>query len=769
MSSARPTDVPSATTESVRFVADARLLSILGEQLIGSERVGILELIKNAYDANARNCVVTIEGVPGMPPETRSLAAYASFAGPIVEVRDDGVGMSRDDLINGWLRPATRSRSEVKARLNKERLHAERRGSLEEYSDLVEALKREHGGRLPLGEKGVGRLATHRLGRHLWLRTKTAGDPLEWELRIDWNAFDDVDSGPKDLSSVELSLKHQAATTDYGPDGSGTVLACYGGREGYSWTHESLVDVSEAIAGLLSARADSRFAVRFATPHVASDLLGRPPQFEAPFRLVALVNESGLAELDLTYDPPGHLDSAPPGFHQNYSIDLRDSNANAWHNVAKPQEKARKPSCGPFIVNVHCWIRDSAWIGPDQRALTKYLEKHGGLAIYRDGVLAQASQQTLKSDWLGLGNRQIKKASSLSYYQFMGEIEIEQSKTLALRDKSSREGMIEAQPFRDLTELVKALMAELEDRTRRVRDQWRLRRRSRPIATIASKKALKTVADVMEVLATSYDFKKDPLKIGKRTHLSTVKRTRLVGEAIAHLPDQLTIANEERSGLIEAAGFGLAVSVGIHEIATIATGISVESKKILKATTDQKTHSAVEHVILLADSLVAETRRLTPLRTTRNEPAISVSVRRAFETARNAFRSSMDEGDIAAEIEGHDFQVRARFGAIAQVFANLIDNAIYWTRRVEGPRTIRVVLDADARTVLLGDSGPGISERMMPVMFEPFYSEKTNPSGLGLFICRHYLGQLGATIRVARSDERSNLRGAQFLLRFKAL
>ena len=55
-------------TDPVHFVADARLLSILGEQLIASERVGILELVKNSYDAAATHCVVTIDGVPTLEP-----------------------------------------------------------------------------------------------------------------------------------------------------------------------------------------------------------------------------------------------------------------------------------------------------------------------------------------------------------------------------------------------------------------------------------------------------------------------------------------------------------------------------------------------------------------------------------------------------------------------------------------------------------------------------------------------------------------------------
>src|SRR6185295_10847854 len=167
---------PSPSEEPVKFVADARLISILGEQLIGSEKVGILELVKNAYDAGARVCTVTLEGVPGLPPDSRSRTEYSSLPGPIIEVQDDGSGMTHDDVVNGWLRPATPRRAQLKERLRAEREAAEKRGSLNAFEALIEKLRAAHGGRLPLGEKGIGRLATHRLGRYLWLRTKTADD-----------------------------------------------------------------------------------------------------------------------------------------------------------------------------------------------------------------------------------------------------------------------------------------------------------------------------------------------------------------------------------------------------------------------------------------------------------------------------------------------------------------------------------------------------------------------------------------------------------------
>lgn len=45
----------------LNFESDAHLVNILGEQLIGSEKVGILELIKNSIDASASYCKVRFE------------------------------------------------------------------------------------------------------------------------------------------------------------------------------------------------------------------------------------------------------------------------------------------------------------------------------------------------------------------------------------------------------------------------------------------------------------------------------------------------------------------------------------------------------------------------------------------------------------------------------------------------------------------------------------------------------------------------------------
>ena len=520
-----PDPLVPVAPEPVHFVADARLLSILGEQLIGSERVGILELVKNSYDAAATDCIVTIDGVPTLDPATRVLSAYEHLDGPIIEVRDNGSGMTRDDIVDGWLRPATSSRAQVKDRLKKERDRAIAQGTLDSYGALVDTLRREHGGRLPLGEKGVGRLATHRLGQHLWLRTKTKNDPLEWDLKIDWTLFESPDGTPIDLSAVPLALFHQSPTTSYGEAGHGTVLVCHGGRQGYEWTEDAIVDLARALGTIQSPRAAAAFSVTLQTPHVEPARLENPIRHPAPFDLLAIVDEDGFADIELKFNPPDHLELAPKPFRTPDRLDLRSKNIAIWNDGTGK----RPPSCGPFLLHARCWIRIPKWLGPEAREITQYLDHFGGLAIYRDGVLAHPAQQAARSDWLGLASAQIKKSSKLSYYQLLGEIEIDQSQTLALRDKSNREGFIETEAFRDLTELTKAILDHLAFHTRRVRDEWtRTEKNARHPGTFGGssgaslRTALRNPVRVLRLFGGSTS----PEESGSRSSLGRPRRSR---------------------------------------------------------------------------------------------------------------------------------------------------------------------------------------------------------------------------------------------------
>ena len=149
------------TSEALPFRPYARLLTMLGDQLIKNERIALVELIKNAYDADADRVEVRFEGFgDDMTHDGNSR----------IVVRDDGAGMSIETVRTGWMNPAAPQK-------------------------LLE--KRKGTGRTPgkkrvvQGEKGIGRFAILKLGRAITVTTRQSGADSEIVLTYDFSRFDD--------------------------------------------------------------------------------------------------------------------------------------------------------------------------------------------------------------------------------------------------------------------------------------------------------------------------------------------------------------------------------------------------------------------------------------------------------------------------------------------------------------------------------------------------------------------------------------------------
>lgn len=767
----------------VRFVADVHLIDILGEQLIGSEKVGILELIKNAYDAGAARCDVWIEKVPGLPAVALSDPDLDELPGPVVTVVDDGCGMNQETIINGWLRPATRIKTSIKDRLQKERTEADRRGTRDEYDRLVATLKLEHGGRLPLGEKGVGRFAAHRLGRYLILQTKAKEEPYEWVLHIDWEDFNPPDDKPLDLDKIALSLIRRNPQRDYGPTDSGTLLRIYGARKGFKWTEDTLREVGQAVALLRSPtkmRDPNRFAVQFHCPQLSGEKFEVPTQTVPPaLTCVAIVDEDGSADIEIKLTPPASLSVPIAPQRWTESIDLRAASPaerkNYWRSSG-PRSPLRRPECGPFTVDIHFWFRVGEWIdAPDTKQFTDYLEEFGGIGIYRDGLSIVPAQYISRTDLLRLSARHIKKGIHISYYNMSGSVDLVQEKTLNLVDRTSREGMLDTQAFRDLTELVRTIVFRLEFRVTETRDRYRkLKEGSVPSKADLASRA-KTVAQVMTNIRSYYDFAKDELGLTRIPGLQDdpKKTIALVTDASTDVLRYVETLTDQADSLAEAAGYGIAIAVAVHEIEKITANLYFRLEQLcrkLSRPSDRELYDQCAELTRVARSLTEELKRLAPLRVTRLERRREFSVRDAVLLATGAFTLAWRDLNVVffPPTAETDFRVYGSFGACSQVLANLFDNATYWLRAVD-PDKRRVIVQTypAERKVVVADSGPGIDEKMRPHLFELYYSLKNPPSGLGLYICRYYMRQMRGGIREAHPSERlPGFAGAQFVLTF---
>jgi hypothetical protein len=163
----------------MQFRTKARAVDLLGKGQIADLPTAITELWKNGYDAYADNLTAEIY-----------LHGYKGLNNPLFVMTDDGKGMSRNDIFEKWLVLGTDSKS---------------RATLEEKESEETLWKKP---RIKAGEKGIGRLSVAFLGNPMLMLTKKQGYPLQalffdWRLLENYNLFlDDVDIPVENIDSV---------------------------------------------------------------------------------------------------------------------------------------------------------------------------------------------------------------------------------------------------------------------------------------------------------------------------------------------------------------------------------------------------------------------------------------------------------------------------------------------------------------------------------------------------------------------------------------
>ncbi|WP_335969037.1 ATP-binding protein [Acinetobacter bereziniae] len=131
-------------TEKLHFKTSSGIKSIVGKDLITDKFVAIFELVKNSYDAGAKEVKIIFEQDK-------------------IIIIDDGHGMSKDDLVEKWLNLAYSEKKEGTI------------GSKE---------------RAYVGSKGIGRFSADRLGTNLKITSKKIEECIEHTIFVDWTKFD---------------------------------------------------------------------------------------------------------------------------------------------------------------------------------------------------------------------------------------------------------------------------------------------------------------------------------------------------------------------------------------------------------------------------------------------------------------------------------------------------------------------------------------------------------------------------------------------------
>lgn len=197
------------------FKVSTGLKNIIGRELITNEFIAIFELVKNSYDAGAKNVVI----------EFRRMYTEDSR----IIISDDGHGMSGQDIQDKWLFVAYSEKTEGK-----------RTGTYRDnFSDRVYA-----------GAKGVGRFSCDRLGKNLKLFSRKNGHAEVNYIEVDWSDFE-IDSKEE---FINVPVKHGTCLELPSGFEYGTTIEIFGLRS--SWDRESLLELKKSLSKMVNPDAE---------------------------------------------------------------------------------------------------------------------------------------------------------------------------------------------------------------------------------------------------------------------------------------------------------------------------------------------------------------------------------------------------------------------------------------------------------------------------------------------------------------------------------
>jgi signal transduction histidine kinase len=715
-------DISKLDTNQVRFSVDAGIINRLGKELVGRHETAVSELVKNAYDADATEVNLTFEN--------------AWQPGGTLYIKDDGQGMTRDQLINGFMRLSS--------------------------SQKIHNPMSEKYNRIRAGKKGIGRFATQRLGNKLTIITQTLEAANAIKISINWDDFET----DKDLLSITNQVEQVAKTKEEGTD-----LIIEGLREG--WSDATIKRVFRYTSELLqpfplSKKKKDEKKNRI-DPGFKSEYFRKDGDNTTP-----IINEEDAILKHALAEIEGYIQEDGQG---RWSL---KSEALGFKKQTFSIGKDREQDNTKFIYNknVHfkCYyfIYEATYLPGQLRTFIQEIAKEkGGIRLYRNGFRVLPYGEP-GNDWTRL-DASVRRNVILTPHannSFFGFVEITDNEGKIYEETSSREGLIENEAFDELVDFVyRAIIsatikvAELRGRKGTAsQKEWKKKETEEITEQVDS--AISDLGEFIENESSEEEQSSDS-KSGKyKEALDRLKEGR-EREKVFNEEERTRLLNEIDMLRI-LAGLGIVIGEFVHEVKRFLPAFDVDIlylKEIVKNNPE---------ALLRAERLDSNLKSFTAY-TSYFDKAISQNVLRDLVPIDlvdvvNDFEAVIENDIRRANIifskpifEGFDLITRPMHPSEwASILFNFYTNAKKAIRRkkVQGNIFIRCGLE-DAKVFLeFSDNGDGIPKENEELVFNAFftttsaagYSSNQNESltgtGLGLKIVRDIVEGYGGAIYV---------------------
>lgn len=707
------TDPQKESSEELSFRPRARLLQLLGDQLIGTPRLAVFELVKNAYDADAQEVLISLNDI-----DDRGRSS--------IVVEDDGEGMTEQTIKDIWLVPAHDHKEIQRQKLVRTKRH-----------------------RLPLGEKGVGRFAVHKLGEKIKLISR-AQDSDECVVEIDWS---ELISKPF-LSDAKVAVRTRKPN-HFTENRTGTRIEISNLREA-EWTKANVRRLYRQVTSIsspFSSKSD-RFAVNLKVPR-HPDWISEIPDVDhlldhAPWHFKFVV-KNGL--IDWSYEFRGingikveprtkSRESDPLKLPDFGNATARSSKRTVTANTE--HHEGIGDVTGTFFV----WDRDRVVLSKmASTELTKnFLDENGGVRVYRDGIRVYNYGED-SDDWLNLDLSRVNTPTrNLSRNITVGAIDLNLESSTGLKEKTNREGFVENETYENLRGIVLGALSLLQ--IERKKDKDRIRSATKPSTTKETKGIDRPIAELRkkaEKHSLSKEF--DPL--------------------ITRIESKY---EEMRDSMLRAGLSGMGLAIVFHEI---EQGVRILQNAVEKQKNQDEVLRQAKELVRLLDGF-SNLLRKGDAKTN----SVKKLVRRARDLNSIRFRAhGVKLICPVLEDTAPDLERKFAFGLMLGALNNLIDNSLYWLQ-VRWPepdslnRKLYVDFDpefSDGPAIIVADNGPGIEDEI-DQLTSPFFSRRPDGMGVGLYYTNMVMEMFGGkfiSLDINDTEAPPEFDGAAFALVFR--
>ena len=543
--------------EQVRFSIDAGLIDRLGKELVARQETAVSELVKNCYDADSNS--VTLSFID------------SDAIGGTLKIQDDGDGMNREELVNGFMRISST-----------DKLH----------NPVSRTYKRKRA-----GQKGIGRFAVQRLGNKLTIITQTLDSNDALMLTIDWDDY----KGDTNLGSISNTLKIIPKKRE-----KGTTLIISGLRE--RWSEAAIQRIYNYVSDIIQPFAlterkniedqtriddtkDSGFKTKFVkindtvSKSIGNELL----QFHS----------SAVATIE------GWIDETGIGV---YTIESNKLDINEIGQIGNNPDDNTIPfdKLKNVKFRAYYFIYDSDLVPKMQSTKIKKLaQSQGGIRLYRNGFRVLPYGEP-SNDWLKL-DKSLRTRSILPSHgnnNFFGFVELTDEEN-NFNETSSREGLTENDELIQLQNFIYRTIITGVIKVAEIRNV--------KVTTSQSKNEkgnwekiefrIKNIAHTLEELDKELENDTGSVEAKKRRK----KRVKKVQDALEEIKkiqkEEQEKTFKERSMLRVLSSVGLTIAQFIHEIKYYMDNIQSDIRFLVIELQQQQ--SALERINILNDNFSA--------------------------------------------------------------------------------------------------------------------------------------------------------------------